>query len=126
MDEITCPECNGSRLRKESLYFKVNNNNIADLASMDLDQLSDWFGNLNENLSSKQQVIAGEVVKEISTRLSFLLDVGLNYLTLNRSSKTLSGGEAQRIRLATVHSWLVFCIFWMSRVLVCISAITKN
>ncbi len=112
MDEITCPECNGSRLRKESLYFKVNNNNIADLASMDLDQLSDWFGNLNQNLSSKQQVIAGEVVKEISTRLSFLLDVGLNYLTLNRSSKTLSGGEAQRIRLATqIGSQLVGVLY---------------
>lgn len=112
MDEIICPECSGSRLRKESLYFKVNNNNIADLASMDLDQLSDWFGSLNENLNSKQQVIAGEVVKEISTRLSFLLDVGLNYLTLNRSSKTLSGGEAQRIRLATqIGSQLVGVLY---------------
>lgn len=112
MDEITCPECNGSRLRKESLYFKVGDKNIADLATMDLDQLSEWFGSLNENLSSKQQVIAGEVVKEISTRLSFLLDVGLNYLTLNRSSKTLSGGEAQRIRLATqIGSQLVGVLY---------------
>ncbi|WLD24952.1 excinuclease ABC subunit UvrA [Flavobacterium dauae] len=112
MDEITCPECNGSRLRKESLYFKINNFNIADLSTMDLDQLSDWFGNLNNHLSSKQQVIAGEVVKEIATRLSFLLDVGLNYLTLNRSSKTLSGGEAQRIRLATqIGSQLVGVLY---------------
>ncbi|MEG0917410.1 MAG: excinuclease ABC subunit UvrA, partial [Myroides sp.] len=112
MDEIICPECNGSRLRKESLYFKVNDKNIADLATMDLDQLSEWFGSLHKNLSSKQQLIAGEVVKEISTRLTFLLDVGLNYLTLNRSSKTLSGGEAQRIRLATqIGSQLVGVLY---------------
>lgn len=112
MDEITCPQCNGSRLRKESLYFKVNDKNIADLATMDLDQLSEWFGSLHKNLSSKQQLIAGEVVKEISTRLTFLLDVGLNYLTLNRSSKTLSGGEAQRIRLATqIGSQLVGVLY---------------
>lgn len=112
MDEIVCPECNGSRLRKESLFFKINNQSIADLALMDLDQLGEWFANLNKHLSSKQQVIAGEVVKEISTRLSFLLDVGLNYLTLNRSSKTLSGGEAQRIRLATqIGSQLVGVLY---------------
>lgn len=112
MDEITCPECNGSRLRKESLNFKINNQNIADLALMDLDQLGEWFGDLNNHLSSKQQMIAGEVVKEIVTRLSFLLDVGLNYLTLNRSSKTLSGGEAQRIRLATqIGSQLVGVLY---------------
>ncbi|UUV21087.1 excinuclease ABC subunit UvrA [Paenimyroides aestuarii] len=112
MDEITCPECNGSRLRKESLNFKIHNQNIADLALMDLDQLGEWFGDLNNHLSSKQQMIAGEVVKEIVTRLSFLLDVGLNYLTLNRSSKTLSGGEAQRIRLATqIGSQLVGVLY---------------
>lgn len=112
MDEIVCPECNGARLRKESLYFKINNQNIADLALMDLDQLNEWFATLNKYLSNKQLAIAGEVVKEITTRLSFLLDVGLNYLTLNRSSKTLSGGEAQRIRLATqIGSQLVGVLY---------------
>jgi len=112
MDEITCPDCKGARLRKESLYFKVNDKNIADLALMDLELLADWFKELPSNLSSKQQAIAGEVIKEISTRLSFLLDVGLNYLTLNRSSKTLSGGEAQRIRLATqIGSQLVGVLY---------------
>ena len=112
MDEITCPECNGSRLRKESLYFKINEKNIADIALMDLDQLNEWFTGLFVNLNEKQQAIAGEVVKEIVTRLSFLLDVGLNYLTLNRSSKSLSGGEAQRIRLATqIGSQLVGVLY---------------
>lgn len=112
MDEMTCPECEGARLRKESLYFQINEKNIADLALMDLDQLKEWFADLNKHLTEKQQAIAGEVVKEISTRLSFLLDVGLNYLTLNRSSKSLSGGEAQRIRLATqIGSQLVGVLY---------------
>src|SRR5690606_13106912 len=101
MDEIQCPECQGSRLRKESLFFKINDKNIGDVSSMDLEELAIWFNSLNNYLSEKQKNIAGEIIKEITTRLSFLLDVGLNYLTLNRSSKTLSGGEAQRIRLAT-------------------------
>lgn len=112
MDEIVCPECNGSRLRKESLYFKINDKNISDLALMDLDQLGDWFNDLSNHLSVKQKTIANEIIKEISTRLSFLLDVGLNYLTLNRSSRTLSGGEAQRIRLATqIGSQLVGVLY---------------
>jgi len=112
MDEIVCPECNGSRLRKESLYFKINDKNISDLALMDLDQLGDWFNDLSSYLSVKQKTIANEIIKEISTRLSFLLDVGLNYLTLNRSSRTLSGGEAQRIRLATqIGSQLVGVLY---------------
>ena len=112
MDEMICPECEGARLRKESLYFQINEKNIADLALMDLDQLKEWFADLNKHLTEKQQAIAGEVVKEISTRLSFLLDVGLNYLTLNRSSKSLSGGEAQRIRLATqIGSQLVGVLY---------------
>ena len=112
MDEMICPECEGARLRKESLYFQINKKNIADLALMDLDQLKEWFADLNKHLTEKQQAIAGEVVKEISTRLSFLLDVGLNYLTLNRSSKSLSGGEAQRIRLATqIGSQLVGVLY---------------
>ncbi len=101
MDKIKCPECEGTRLRKESLYFKVNGKNIAELAQKDIVDLADWFKNLEKELSEKQQKIASEVIKEISTRLQFLVDVGLNYLSLNRGSKTLSGGEAQRIRLAT-------------------------
>lgn len=112
MDEIICPECHGSRLRKESLFFKINGLNIGDLTAMDLDQLAEWFNELPENLTEKQKTIAVEIIKEISNRLSFLLDVGLNYLTLNRSSKTLSGGEAQRIRLATqIGSQLVGVLY---------------
>lgn len=112
MDEITCPSCNGSRLRKESLYFKINDRNIADLISMDIDQLHNWFKNIEEDLSEKQKTIGREIIKEITTRLSFLLDVGLNYLSLNRSSKSLSGGEAQRIRLATqIGSQLVGVLY---------------
>ncbi len=112
MDEKTCPECHGSRLRKESLYFKINEKNIGDLAAMDLDQLQGWFLDLPKHLSEKQAVIAKEILKEIVTRLSFLLDVGLNYLTLSRSSKSLSGGEAQRIRLATqIGSQLVGVLY---------------
>lgn len=112
MDEVVCSECNGLRLRKESLYFKIDEKNIADLSAMDLDQLTDWFTALPEKLSEKQTAIAAEIVKEISTRLSFLLDVGLNYLALSRSSKSLSGGEAQRIRLATqIGSQLVGVLY---------------
>ncbi|WP_298516654.1 excinuclease ABC subunit UvrA [uncultured Kordia sp.] len=112
MDKVNCSECGGSRLRKESLYFKVNKKNISELASMDVVELAAWFDDLQNNLSEKQQKIATEVVKEISTRLRFLLDVGLNYLSLNRSSKSLSGGEAQRIRLATqIGSQLVGVLY---------------
>ena len=101
MDKISCKSCEGSRLRKESLYFKVHGKNIAELAHMDIVELSQWFKNLPKQISEKQLKISEEIIKEISTRLQFLLDVGLNYLALNRSSKSLSGGEAQRIRLAT-------------------------
>ncbi|WP_114905272.1 excinuclease ABC subunit UvrA [Kordia sp. SMS9] len=112
MDKVNCSECGGSRLRKESLYFKVNNRNIAELANMDVVELSEWFEDLKNNLSEKQQKIATEIIKEISTRLRFLLDVGLNYLSLSRSSKSLSGGEAQRIRLATqIGSQLVGVLY---------------
>ncbi len=112
MDKITCPECEGTRLRKESLYFKVNGKNIAELAQKDIVDLADWFENLNSQLSEKQQKIASEVIKEISVRLQFLVDVGLNYLSLNRGSKSLSGGEAQRIRLATqIGSQLVGVLY---------------
>ena len=97
----TCPECNGARLKKESLYFKIGGMNISELAHMDIQQLQQWFGQLDGQLNDRQQVIATEVLKEIRKRIGFLLDVGLNYLTLDRSLRTLSGGEAQRIRLAT-------------------------
>ncbi len=100
-DEKACPECNGTRLRKEALYFRIGEYNIAQLSAMDMSELFTWFEKLPEKLSDKQQKIAAEVVKEISSRIRFLLDVGLDYLSLNRSSKSLSGGEAQRIRLAT-------------------------
>jgi excinuclease ABC subunit A len=112
MDENDCPECEGTRLRKESLYFKLNGKNIGELVQMDIAELSEWFADLDNHLSEKQKVIAVEVVKEIKARLQFLLDVGLNYLSLNRSSKSLSGGEAQRIRLATqIGSQLVGVLY---------------
>jgi excinuclease ABC subunit A len=101
MDKVNCPSCGGSRLNKVSRYFKINNKNISDLVEMDISDLAIWFNDLPNYLSKKQNIIAKEIVKEINTRLQFLLDVGLNYLNLNRSSKTLSGGESQRIRLAT-------------------------
>ncbi|MFT5862732.1 MAG: excinuclease ABC subunit A, partial [Flavobacteriales bacterium] len=112
MDKIKCPECEGSRLRKESLYFKVNEKSIADLAHMDILQLKEWFENLDASLSEKQLKIGAEVTKEIRTRIQFLVDVGLTYLSLDRSSKSLSGGEAQRIRLATqIGSQLVGVLY---------------
>lgn len=112
MDERTCPDCKGSRLRKESLFFKINEKSIGDLSAMDIDVLSQWFDELPNHLSEKQSAIALEILKEISTRLKFLRDVGLNYLSLNRSSRTLSGGEAQRIRLATqIGSQLVGVLY---------------
>ena len=97
----TCGSCNGDRLKKESLWFKVDEKNIAELGAKNLDKLADWFKNIEKRLSNKQNAIAKDVLKEIRDRLQFLLDVGLTYLTLNRSSKSLSGGESQRIRLAT-------------------------
>ncbi|GIM50407.1 excinuclease ABC subunit UvrA [Capnocytophaga stomatis] len=101
MDTLPCQECNGSRLRKEALYFKINEKNISELSNMDILELSEWFATLSERISDKQRKIASEIIKEIRTRLQFLVDVGLTYLSLSRSSKSLSGGEAQRIRLAT-------------------------
>jgi excinuclease ABC subunit A len=112
MDENDCPECEGTRLRKESLYFKLNGKNIGELVQMDIAELLDWFADLDPYLSEKQKMIAVEVIKEITVRLQFLMDVGLNYLSLNRSSKSLSGGEAQRIRLATqIGSQLVGVLY---------------
>jgi excinuclease ABC subunit A len=101
MNKITCPTCNGSRLKKEALYFKIGDKNIGDLSGMDLMELSQWFGQIEDLLNPERKVIATEIIKEIRSRLGFILEVGLDYLTLNRSSKSLSGGEAQRIRLAT-------------------------
>ncbi len=112
MDKIDCPDCEGSRLKQESLYFKINDKNIAELATKDITDLAEWFKELPQNLSEKQLLIASEVIKEIRTRLQFLIDVGLTYLSLNRSSKSLSGGEAQRIRLATqIGSQLVGVLY---------------
>lgn len=97
----TCPTCNGARLKRDSLWFKIGERNISELSEQNLDQLMVWFQQVDKQLSNKQQVIAKDILKEIKERLQFLLDVGLTYLTLNRPSKSLSGGESQRIRLAT-------------------------
>jgi excinuclease ABC subunit A len=96
-----CPECNGARLKKESLNFKIDGKNIAELAMLDLESLRKWFDGLEKRINEKQRLIATEVLKELRKRIGFLLDVGLEYLHLNRPLRTLSGGEAQRIRLAT-------------------------
>ncbi|WP_037320911.1 excinuclease ABC subunit UvrA [Salegentibacter sp. Hel_I_6] len=112
MDKVDCPDCQSSRLRKESLYFRINDKNIAELSSMDIEDLAKWFKGLEKKLSEKQNQIAAEVIKEIRTRIGFLVDVGLTYLSLNRGSKSLSGGEAQRIRLATqIGSQLVGVLY---------------
>lgn len=109
---VKCPECKGARLRKESLFFRIHDKNIAELSAMDISELYDWLNNVNPHLSEKQKSIATEILKEIRTRLEFLLDVGLNYLSLNRSSQSLSGGESQRIRLATqIGSQLVNVLY---------------
>ncbi len=101
MELKTCDSCNGTRLKKESLWFKVDNRNIAELSKMNLDNLAAWFDGIELRLNDKQNAIAKDLLKEIRERLQFLLDVGLTYLSLSRPSKTLSGGESQRIRLAT-------------------------
>ena len=97
----TCPECHGARLKKESLHFKVDGKNISELATMDILSLKDWFTDVEERLNERQNTIAKEILKEIRARIGFLTDVGLTYLALDRTARTLSGGEAQRIRLAT-------------------------
>jgi len=110
--KVTCPECKGTRLKKESLFFKIADKNISELSEMDIDLLYQWFSNIEPQLTDKQKLIARDVIKEIRERLSFLLDVGLNYLSLNRTSRSLSGGESQRIRLATqVGSKLVNVLY---------------
>ncbi len=110
--KVVCPTCEGKRLNKESLYFRIDNKNIGEVAEMDLKSLQQWIENAPISMTANQQQIAHEILKEIYTRLTFLLDVGLDYLSLNRSSKTLSGGEAQRIRLATqIGSQLVNVLY---------------
>lgn len=99
--KVTCPTCEGARLKKESLHFKIADKNIHELSTLDISALKEWFDQVESKLDERQLVIATEILKEIRARLGFLLDVGLNYLTLDRTAKTLSGGEAQRIRLAT-------------------------
>lgn len=112
MDEVTCSVCDGKRLKKEALHFKITDKNISDLAQMDVLELASWFQKVDKKLSEKQLTIASEILKEIRTRIQFLLDVGLDYLTLDRTSKSLSGGEAQRIRLATqIGSQLVGVLY---------------
>ena len=112
MDKIDCPSCNGSRLNNTAGFFKLKNKNITDLTKMDIVDLYKWFDKLPNHLNENQKLIGEEIIKEIKTRLKFLLDVGLNYLSLDRSSKSLSGGEAQRIRLATqVGSELVGVLY---------------
>jgi excinuclease ABC subunit A len=110
--EITCPECNGARLKKESLHFRIHKKNISQLASMDISELAEWLNNVEKYLNEKEKKIASEILKELRSRISFLLDVGLNYLSLNRSARSLSGGESQRIRLATqIGSQLVNVLY---------------
>jgi len=112
MDEVSCSSCKGNRLKKESLYFKILDKNISDLAKMDITELANWFLKIDKKLSERQRIIATEIIKEIRTRIQFLLDVGLDYLNLDRTSKSLSGGEAQRIRLATqIGSQLVGVLY---------------
>jgi excinuclease ABC subunit A len=101
MELTTCNTCKGSRLKKESLWFKVDEKNISELSGLDLVELLKWFDNIEERLNDKQKIIGKEIIKEIRERIQFLLDVGLTYLSLNRPTRTLSGGESQRIRLAT-------------------------
>jgi excinuclease ABC subunit A len=101
MELKTCDSCGGARLKKESLWFRIDQKNIAELSNLNLDKLTIWFSDIEKRLDNKQNIIAKDVLKEIRERLQFLLDVGLNYLTLNRPTRTLSGGESQRIRLAT-------------------------
>ncbi len=112
MNTVKCPECGGARLKKEALFYKIDDKNIADLASMDILSLAEWFKNVENKLNEKQSLIAFEIIREIKKRISFLLNVGLDYLSLNRSSATLSGGESQRIRLATqIGSQLVGVLY---------------
>jgi excinuclease ABC subunit A len=111
-DKKVCPTCNGARLKKEALYFRIADKNIAEVSEMDISILESWFKNIEKKMSKTQLIIGTEVLKEIKARIRFLMEVGLDYVTLNRSSKSLSGGEAQRIRLATqIGSQLVGVLY---------------
>ena len=112
IQKIICPECNGTRLKKEALHFLIHNRNIAQLSEMDIAELHEWLLNVHQYLNKRQLAIAVEILKELKTRIGFLLNVGLNYLSLNRSAGSLSGGESQRIRLATqIGSQLVNVLY---------------
>jgi excinuclease ABC subunit A len=112
IQKITCPDCHGARLKKESLYFFIHDKNISDLSSMDISELFAWLATVESHLNPKQLAIATEIIKELKNRIRFLLDVGLEYLSLNRSAGSLSGGESQRIRLATqIGSQLVNVLY---------------
>ena len=112
MNKVVCPKCNGARLKQESLYYKIDDKNIFELSTMNLKNLKLWFEDVEEKMNEKQNLIAAEVLKEIRPRIQFLLDVGLGYLELNRTSQSLSGGESQRIRLATqIGSQLVGVLY---------------
>ena len=112
MNQVICPKCNGARLRKEALFFKLDGKNIAEVSSMGISVFDSWINNLESTLTKRQERIARDILKEITSRSGFLRDVGLDYLSLNRSAKTLSGGEAQRIRLATqIGSQLVGVLY---------------
>lgn len=112
LSHVVCPECKGMRLKTESLHFKIDNKNISELAKLDIKSLHQWFSNIDKRLNAKDKTIASEIIKEITTRLQFLLDVGLHYLSLDRNSNSLSGGESQRIRLATqIGSQLVNVLY---------------
>ncbi len=112
MNRIDCPDCNGTRLKKESLYFKIDGKNIAELANLDMLELKNWVEELPQTLDERKLTIAQEVIREIRKRIQFLLDVGLDYLSLNRSARSLSAGESQRIRLATqIGSQLVDVLY---------------
>src|SRR5690606_31577583 len=112
MNQVVCPKCEGARLRKEALFFKLDGKNIAEVSSMGIDRFDLWINNLSATLTIRQERIARDILKEITSRSGFLTNVGLDYLSLNRSAKTLSGGEAQRIRLATqIGSQLVGVLY---------------
>lgn len=112
MNEVECSECEGNRLRKESLHFKIGDKNISDLARFDIDSLNKWLAEAENDMTANQKKIGHEIIKELAVRSNFLLNVGLSYLSLNRSAKSLSGGEAQRIRLATqIGSQLVNVLY---------------
>lgn len=111
-NEVVCPECNGARLKKESLHFKIDNKTISDLSEMDLINLNKWIIGIEERIDDRKKLIGHEIIREIKTRLGFLLNIGIDYLNLNRPTKSLSGGESQRIRLATqIGSQLVGVLY---------------